>query len=182
MSSNRSQSKKQELEDLRKNGVAPAEVDSEGKMINPHIPQYIAQAPWYLNTETGLKHQRLSIGEKGESSWYKRGEFAGPAATKYRKGACTNCGSMTHDQKSCFSRPRQKGAKFTQQDIQPDEIIQDIKLDFDGKRDRWNGYDNSEYKKSVDAFERMEEVRKKKKEAEILAGKAEKLSKGISDR
>lgn len=42
-----------------------------------------------------------------------------------------------------------RGAKFTNQDIKPDEIIQDIQLDYDGKRDRWNGYDNSEYKKHI---------------------------------
>ena len=30
---------------------------------------------------------------------YERGKKAGPAATKFRKGACTNCGAMTHSVK-----------------------------------------------------------------------------------
>lgn len=37
--------RKKELDDLRKAGAAPAEVDSEGNMINPHIPKYMAEAP-----------------------------------------------------------------------------------------------------------------------------------------
>ena len=53
-----------------------------------------------------LKHQRpqeekqqtfSAIGE-----WYKRGVDEGKRATKFRKGACENCGSMTHKKKDCL--------------------------------------------------------------------------------
>lgn len=60
----------------------------------------------------------------------------GPAATKYRKGACNNCGAMSHKTKDCMERPRKKGAKFTGQDIQPDELVQEFNLNFSAKRDR----------------------------------------------
>lgn len=46
-------------------------------------------------------------------------------ATKFRKGACENCGSMTHKKKDCFERPRKIGAQFTGEDIAPDEHIPD---------------------------------------------------------
>lgn len=92
--------KQKDLEEARKSGLAPAEVDEEGKDINPHIPQYMSKAPWYLDTGgPSLRHQRQAILDKKEenkSEWYQRGMRAGPAATKYRKGACENCGAMSH--------------------------------------------------------------------------------------
>lgn len=33
------------LEEARKAGKIPAEVDADGKEINPHMPQYITVAP-----------------------------------------------------------------------------------------------------------------------------------------
>jgi hypothetical protein len=48
--------KQLELEEARKAGLAPAEVDEDGNEINPHIPQYMSSAPWYLNAEKPVSH------------------------------------------------------------------------------------------------------------------------------
>lgn len=128
-----------------------------------YIPSFISKRPFYAGEEGDdndyLKHQRREE-KKEKSQWYDRGRKAGPAATKYRKGACENCGAMTHKAKDCLSRPRAKGAKWTGKDIQADEIVQDLNMDWDAKRDRWNGYDASEYKHVVDDYNQMEELRK----------------------
>ncbi|GFZ20285.1 pre-mRNA splicing Prp18-interacting factor [Actinidia rufa] len=43
--------KQLELEEARKAGLAPAEVDEDGKEISPHSPQYMSSASWYLHAE-----------------------------------------------------------------------------------------------------------------------------------
>ena len=110
-----------QLEEARKSGAAPPATDEDGNEINPHIPQFIAKVPWfYGKDEPSLKHQRGSAHSEKDSSinvWYQRGKFKGPAATKYRKGACSNCGAMTHKAKDCVERPRKKGAKWKPVDI-----------------------------------------------------------------
>lgn len=100
-------------------------------------------------------------------SWYDRGARAGPAAKKYRKGACENCGAMTHKKEDCLERPRRKGAKFTNKDIQPDEIVQEVATGYAAKRDRWNGYDPTEHRRIYDEYEAIEAARKKLREEEI---------------
>ncbi|KAG5106464.1 hypothetical protein JHK82_043434 [Glycine max] len=151
-----------ELEEARKAGLAPAELDEDGKEINPHIPQYMSSAPWYLNAERpSLKHQRKWKSDPNYTkSWYDRGAKIFQA-DKYRKGACENCGAMTHDSKSCMERPRRVGAKWTNKHIAPDEKIETFELDYDGKRDRWNGYDASTYARVIERYEARDEARKK---------------------
>jgi len=59
-----------------------------------------------------------------------------------------------------LSRPRAKGAKWTGRDIQADEVVQDVNMGWDAKRDRWNGYDASEYKAVIDEYTELEELKK----------------------
>ncbi|XP_061755748.1 pre-mRNA-splicing factor SLU7 [Nerophis ophidion] len=155
--------KKKELEEQRKLGNAPAEVDEEGKDINPHIPQYISSVPWYIDPSKRptLKHQRPQFEIQEEFSaigeWYKRGVQENNVTTKYRKGACENCGAMTHKKKDCLERPRKVGAKFTGTRIAPDEHSQiQLHLDYDGKRDRWNGYDPEEHQRIVEEYAKVD--------------------------
>lgn len=164
--------RQKDLDAARKAGTAPAEVDEQGRSINPHIPEYITKAPWYADTgRASLNHQRLPEGEDESlakiGEWYDRGKTAGPASKKYRKGACENCGAMTHTKKDCLERPRKKGAKFTNKDIAADEVIGTVKGGFAAKRDRWNGYDPASYKYLVDEHQAMEEERKKLREEEV---------------
>jgi pre-mRNA-processing factor SLU7 len=142
-------------------------------VINPHIPEYIAKTPWWARDEAGkaMAHHRVAkVEERGHEKldrWYDRGAKAGPAAKKYRKGACENCGAMTHKKQDCVERPRKKGAKFTNKDIKADEVIQSFDVDYDAKRDRWNGYDPAAYKEIVDEYEAAEAARQRYREEEL---------------
>lgn len=134
---------------------------------NEYIPQYISAKPFYaedlLKDTEYLSHQRAKAEQKdtiNKAKWYERGRKSGPAATKYRKGACENCGAMTHKTRDCLSRPRKTGAKWSGKDIQADEVVEDVKLGWDAKRDRWNGYDVREYDSVVKDYEEMEGLRK----------------------
>ncbi|KAG8004102.1 Pre-mRNA-splicing factor SLU7 [Nibea albiflora] len=174
--------KKKELEEQRKLGNAPAEVDEEGKDINPHIPQYISSVPWYIDPSKRptLKHQRPQSETQTQYSaigeWYKRGVKETSVTTKYRKGACENCGAITHKKKDCLERPRKVGAKFTGTGIAPDEHSQiQLDLDYDGKRDRWNGYDPEEHQRIVEEYAKVDLAKRtlkaQKLQDELASGK-----------
>ncbi|XP_070492701.1 pre-mRNA-splicing factor Slu7 [Chironomus tepperi] len=158
--------KAKELEEARKAGQVPAAVDEEGRDINPHIPQYISSAPWYYGTAgPTLKHQRPQEEKLKEYSaieeWYKKGVDKTKVATKYRKGACENCGAITHKKKDCLERPRKIGAKYTNAAIAYDEFVQpELNPDYDGKRDRWSGYDPANHREIVEEYQKIEEAKR----------------------
>uniref|UniRef100_A0A8D0EPR8 Pre-mRNA-splicing factor SLU7 n=1 Tax=Strix occidentalis caurina TaxID=311401 RepID=A0A8D0EPR8_STROC len=178
--------KKKELEEQRKLGNAPAEVDEEGKDINPHIPQYISSVPWYIDPSKRptLKHQRPQPEKQKQYStsgdWYKRGVQEHAIATRYRKGACENCGALTHKKKDCMERPRKVGAKYTGMNIAPDEHVQpQLMFDYDGKRDRWNGYNPEEHMKIVEEYSKVDLAKRtlkaQKLQEELASGKLEQV-------
>lgn len=56
-------------------------------------------------------------------------------------------------------RPRKVGARFTGTGIAPDEQSQvELDLDYDGKRDRWNGYDPEEHQRIVEEYAKVDLV------------------------
>ncbi|XP_069168447.1 pre-mRNA-splicing factor Slu7-like [Procambarus clarkii] len=68
--------KAKELDDAQKAGTVPAAVDEEGKDINPHIPQYIATAPYFGSCRPTLTHQRPQPKEESDFD-RKRGRWNG---------------------------------------------------------------------------------------------------------
>jgi pre-mRNA-processing factor SLU7 len=160
--------KEKELEELRKAGTVPALVDEHGRDINPHIPQYISSAPWYIEAEgPTLKHQRVQKVSLNREDYRKRGVKLAPA-TKYRDGACENCGAMGHGRKDCVERPRKVVAKYSGEKLAPDELVlPEAELNYDGKRDRWNGFDSGMYKEVVNEYEKVEEAKRLLKEEKL---------------
>ncbi|EGT60245.1 hypothetical protein CAEBREN_00630 [Caenorhabditis brenneri] len=168
-----------QLEEDRKAGTAPALVDVQtGRDINPHIPMFISQNPWYVPSKgPTLEHQRPH--EKRQKNmtqihdWHQKGTTR-KAATKFRKGACENCGAMSHKKRDCFGRPRKANAKETNTNIAEDEYVQPkLTLGFDAKRDRWDGYDPATHKQVIEDYELLVRARKVFKEHEMKKGKAE---------
>ncbi|MCP9264914.1 Pre-mRNA-splicing factor SLU7 [Dirofilaria immitis] len=159
--------KQKDLEEEQKLGIAPATVDVvTGRDINPHIPEFIAKNPWYVPADgPTLQHQRpheeRQIKWSSIDDWYKRGT-TNERATKFREGACENCGAMTHQKKDCLERPRKIGAKWTNKDISQTTTFRfpNLTLGWDAKRDRWNGYDPQTYKQVVEEHEKLEQTRK----------------------
>ena len=121
MSENKKETYKKRQEDAKKKqlGELPPDLDEDGKMINPHNPDFITKVPWYLG-ESGptLKHHNvqqlntiLNLNETENLILKKREkqkELKREKTIKYRKGACKNCGAVTHQEKDCVERPRSR--------------------------------------------------------------------------
>ena len=78
---------------------------------------------------------------------------------------------MTHKKKDCIERPRKVGAKLSGAQISPDEFVQPkLKLDFDGKRDRWNGNDPAEHSLIIEEFKKIEDAKRQLKVQRLSTG------------
>lgn len=161
--------RKKDLDAKRQAGTLPPEQDEDGNMINPHNPDYITKRPWYLgNSGPSLKHQNvqkhnhvLSMAE-ADGIYVKGARMK--ASTKFRKGACENCGAMTHKKKDCVERPRKVGAWKTKKNIKADEVIQPTyNLGFAGKRDHWIGYNPDEHALTVQRYQAADVERQKQR-------------------
>ncbi|KAK0612281.1 Pre-mRNA splicing Prp18-interacting factor-domain-containing protein [Bombardia bombarda] len=137
------------------------------KEDNIYIPAYISKQPFYvagLDDQDSLQHQRSRTNNEDEKAaallLLDKGRKAGPARTKWVKGACENCGAKGHNKKDCLERPRKVGAKFTGKDIQADRIVRDVNLGYEAKRDAYQTYDPKQYKEVVEEYNVVEEARR----------------------
>lgn len=99
--------KQKELDEARKAGTVAPEKDEQGRDINPHIPQYIAQAPWYLRSDQpSLKHQR-QFNEKTEysSEWYVISTFLTQIFSMTHMHMLTSSSGTQEDKKRALHPP-----------------------------------------------------------------------------
>lgn len=69
-----------------------------------------------------------------------------------------------------MERPRKVGAKYSGANIALDEFVQKkLSLSFDGKRDRWSGYDPAEHKSVIEEFQKVEETKRHLKAEKLNA-------------
>ena len=139
--------------------VVPASIEDMKNTLNPYIPLFMNKTPWYAKDDPNFNKpiQKELGGQEALNKWYDRGKTV--KKNKVYKGGCENCGANTHKKKDCVERPRRKGAKWTGKDIKDDEYIQEISLDFDGKRDRWNGYDPQQHLELIKDHQLVEQKR-----------------------
>lgn len=133
----------------------------------------MSTAPWYYNsTAPSLKHQYLSKYKPQQptpSIHAPNKVVVSSQRSEYVKGACENCGSLTHKAKECLERPRKRAARYGGEVSGKDEYVQQQELDYDGKRDRWKGYDAAEYRKVIERYDKAELERKKQRLKELEA-------------
>lgn len=89
---------------------------------------------------------------------------------------------MTHNTKLCTERPRKIGAKWTNKNIAPDEKMESFELDYDGKRDRWNGYNTARYAQVIERYEARDEARRNFFKEQQLKKLQEKSNKQLVDK
>ncbi|KAL1381523.1 Pre-mRNA splicing Prp18-interacting factor-domain-containing protein [Phyllosticta capitalensis] len=109
---------------------------------NEYIPSFIAKKH---STSRAAPSSALQTTTRASAlAMYDRG----------KKAACENCAA------------RKAGARWTGKNIEADEVVQNVSLGWDAKRDRWNGYDPQEYMKVVEEHREIEEMKKKLKGGE----------------
>lgn len=66
---------------------------------------------------------------------------------------------------------QQIGAKYTSAGIASDEFAQPtLNLSYDGKRDRWNGYDPSQHKAIIEEYQKVEDAKREMRAKNLEQG------------
>jgi pre-mRNA-processing factor SLU7 len=134
---------------------------------------------WYLFqegvTSTLIHQKKWNRNSTRTSKLHDRGVQT-YQSTKYRSGACSNCGSKSHKSIDCFERPRKRGLKYTNKHFPDSDKIEKLEINhFEAKRDRWNGFDPNDYSSVIDKFEKIELLKR------INLGKIDKHEDKIKD-
>eukprot|EP00924_Labyrinthula_sp_SR-Ha-C_P002832 snap_masked-scaffold_13-processed-gene-8.44-mRNA-1 protein AED:0.21 eAED:0.21 QI:0/-1/0/1/-1/1/1/0/438 len=130
------------------------------------IPDFVKKTPWYSKSKNSHEipdKNAESPKEKPEDNTfnYIKENFheSKHLGKRYRKGACENCGSMSHKKRDCLERPRSKRntAQMLNKTLAADDLYQtsqkkENKKSYDTSRDRWNGYDPSSHISRVENF------------------------------
>lgn len=135
--------RRSDIEQARAAGIGPKYVCSDASAAaGAQIPQFITKTPWYLTHQ--IDPRRLDYTAQPASSLGAAARQPAPAqiATRFRDGACTNCGSLTHSDRDCIERPRKLTAFIAGESLCQDEAQGEAAgRSFAEKRDRWNGFD-----------------------------------------
>jgi pre-mRNA-processing factor SLU7 len=141
-------------------------IPSNYKMTDPND---FSQSPWYSKTVDGIPvpARTKPKPKTGFSEFYTKGAKVPVQSKNFRKGACENCGSLSHTAKSCCERPRKISAKFSGDIVEYDEVVEQKNLDYEAKHDRWIGYDPKMYIEVIEEYKQVDDVKKKRKVEEI---------------
>jgi len=112
--------------------------------IPNNVPTTYSNVPWYLGggKDESLQHQKAPP---------KPAETLGSGIvktrireeTKWRPGACDNCGAMTHKTKECIEPPRKIPAKYSNKEIRAGEVASSTLMSYEAKRDRFASVDSA---------------------------------------
>ena len=83
-----------------------------------------------------------------------------------------SCGATTHKTKECLERPRKQLAKYTNEDLARDDVIEDMQ--FNGwahKRDAYKGYTAEDYAEVIAHHDKMNAARQEVLRKELAAQK-----------
>ncbi|ODQ78650.1 hypothetical protein BABINDRAFT_8901 [Babjeviella inositovora NRRL Y-12698] len=179
--------------ELENSNSREVQYDASGNKINPFIPQFISNAPWYMDQDNTddpddyLRHQRLDpalpvvshtepVAGKGIVEEVVQHVPAEVIVKKFPKGSCSNCGSMKHKRMDCLERPRKQQNSSTVRRAAP-HISVKRNEDYDSKRDRWFGYDTQDWDDRAKVWEDKELAKVRQEIADRVKLEEEKFRK-----
>ena len=139
---------------------------AEAEIVNPHVPEYMAKRPWYLDEgseKSILDHQKAQAKEKydNRATFHNHLRTLVEAPERWAKYGLGSR-ARAHKDVDSLGEPGLKRRKIGSAAAQGNNP----NLSFDAKRDRYNGYDPDEHMKTVNRYNKLAELRKEVKAEE----------------